>query len=173
MKLETDNIILRPWQPGDEQALVKHGNNFKIWQNLRDTFPHPYTLPDAEHWVRTANEDPKNVNLAIITEGEAVGGIGFIIQEDVYFRCCERGCWLGEAYWNKGIATKVVNLITPYIFQEYNIYRIFTGVFAHNKGSLRVMEKTGFALEGLMRKSVTKNGQTIDEYLFALVKEKC
>jgi hypothetical protein len=45
------NLLLRPWQRGDESALVKYANNRKVWINLRDSFPHPYTIRDAREWV--------------------------------------------------------------------------------------------------------------------------
>ena len=37
--------------------------------------------------------------------------------------------------------------------------------------SIRVLEKCGFHLEGRLRKSVIKDGRTIDEFLYGLVRE--
>ena len=36
-------VALRPWKEGDQKSLVVHANNVKIWRNMRDLFPHPYT----------------------------------------------------------------------------------------------------------------------------------
>ena len=47
--------------------------------------------------------------------------------------------------------------------------RLQANVFKWNRSSARVMEKCGFKLEGRLRKSATKDGQTIDELLYALV----
>ena len=51
MRIETERLVLRPWQAGDEEALVRHANNRKVWLNLRDRFPHPYTWNDAMDWL--------------------------------------------------------------------------------------------------------------------------
>ena len=41
-------IILRNWQLQGIKSLVKNANNKKIWDNLRDDFPNPYTIMAAE-----------------------------------------------------------------------------------------------------------------------------
>lgn len=40
--------MLRPWAAADRVSLVAHANNRKVWRNLTETFPHPYTERDAE-----------------------------------------------------------------------------------------------------------------------------
>jgi len=169
MKIETERFLLRPWQTGDEAALVKHANNKKIWLNLRDSFPHPYTPEDARTWVQIANDDPNILNLAIVFNGEVVGGMGLALKDDIYYRSAEIGYWLGEAFWNKGIATEATKALMRFAFQHYDICRVYAGVFAYNKASMRVLEKAGFTQGAILKKAVTKNKQTVDEYIFAVV----
>ncbi|MFP6596094.1 MAG: hypothetical protein VCC01_01440 [Candidatus Hydrogenedentota bacterium] len=45
---EGENTVLRGWDKGDVASVVKYANNWKIWRNLQDTFPHPYTTEGAE-----------------------------------------------------------------------------------------------------------------------------
>ena len=60
MRLDCGQCVLRPWVAGDEPSLVRHANNYKIWRNLRDSFPHPYTLADAEQWISfTQQQSPQ------------------------------------------------------------------------------------------------------------------
>jgi RimJ/RimL family protein N-acetyltransferase len=40
-------------------------------------------------------------------------------------------------------------------------------VFSYNAGSMRVLEKNGFTLEGILKKAVYKNGQMWDEHRYA------
>lgn len=171
--LNLDDIIVRPWQTGDELSLVKHANNRKIWRNVRDRFPYPYTLKDAEIWVRVAGADRNMLNLAIEFEGQAVGGIGIVFKQDVYRRSAEIGYWLGEAYWNRGIATRAVKALTAYIFKQkqFDINRIYAGIFEYNTASARVLEKAGYQMEARLRKSVTKDDKTVDELVFAILKD--
>jgi RimJ/RimL family protein N-acetyltransferase len=169
MLIKTDLCGLRPWRTGDENSLAQHANNFKIWLNVRDIFPHPYTLADAHAWIQKANTLQNCLNLAIEADGAAIGGVGLILKEDVYRRSAEVGYWLGEDYWNKGIATAAVRSLAAYVFKNYDICRLFAGVYAYNKASMRVLEKAGFALEAIHRQAVIKNGQMVDEYLYVLL----
>jgi [ribosomal protein S5]-alanine N-acetyltransferase len=170
MLLQTDLFRLRPWQPGDEASLVRHANNEKIWLNLRDTFPHPYTWQDAQTWVQYAPSFPNSLNLAIEVDGAACGGIGLLFQQDIYRRSAEIGYWLGEAYWNRGLVTAAVKMLSAFVFDHYDICRIYAGIFAYNQASMRVLEKAGYQLEAVHRQAITKNGRTLDEYLYALLK---
>ncbi|WPP53248.1 GNAT family N-acetyltransferase [Catalinimonas niigatensis] len=171
--LHFEDFIIRPWQHGDEESLATYANNHKIWTNVRDRFPHPYTLKDAELWIRIADANNAMLNLAIETEGEAAGGVGIVFKQDIYYRTAEIGYWLGERFWNRGIATKAVKAMTDYIFDtpQYNICRMYAGIFEYNTASARVLEKAGYQLEARLRKSVTKNGNTVDELIYAKLKE--
>lgn len=167
--LNLGDIMLRPWETGDEQSLVDHANNPKIWENVRDRFPHPYTLKDAALWIRIAGADKSMLNLAIEYEGEAAGAVGVVFKNDVHRHSAEIGYWLGEKYWGKGITTRAVRALTDYVFQHYHIYRIYAGIFEYNHASARVLEKAGYDLEARLKKNVTKNGKTVDELIFAKV----
>jgi hypothetical protein len=65
------HCILRPWQSSDKAALVHHADNRKVWRNLTELFPHPYTEADAEQWVAIASSPGDDTHLAIEVEGEA------------------------------------------------------------------------------------------------------
>ena len=47
MEIKAGLYKLRAWRPGDELSLVRYANNRKVWVNLRDIFPHPYTVDHA------------------------------------------------------------------------------------------------------------------------------
>jgi hypothetical protein len=106
MQFQLDDCILRGWQGGDEPSLARHANDREIWLNLRDRFPHPYSLADAEEWVRFASAQQPRVNFAIEVAGEAVGGISLMLQEDVERVSAEVGYWLGRSFWGRGIGNQ-------------------------------------------------------------------
>jgi ribosomal-protein-alanine N-acetyltransferase len=167
--LPLTTCTLRLWHDGDEESLAHHANNRNVWVNLKDRFPHPYTMNDAREWVRRAHEDPNQLNLAIVVDGKAVGGIGVIFLQDVHRHTAELGYWLGEEHWNKGIATEAVKALTEYILSKFHIYRIQARVFDWNGASRRVLEKAGYRMEGRFEKHVTKEGKVADEFLYAFV----
>lgn len=85
---------------------------------MRNYFPHPYTQSDADQFLeKLIQEDPK-LTFAIDHQNQFCGIIGLNKQSDVYEKSLEMGYWLGEEYWNMGIASKAVKLITQYATQE-------------------------------------------------------
>jgi RimJ/RimL family protein N-acetyltransferase len=162
---------VRSWEWRDRESLVRHANNRKVWINLRDRFPHPYTQADARNWLDMVVGITPETNFAIVLDDEAVGGVGFTVQNDVGCRSAEIGYWLGEEFWGRGIATEALKAVTEYAFANYDLCRLYAHVFDWNPASARVLEKAGYQFEGRLKKSVTKNGQTIDQLMYAMVRD--
>lgn len=161
-------FILRPWSLSDVQSLAKYANNKEIAKNLRDKFPHPYLEEDAENFIRFVQEHNPDGIMAIEINGEACGGIGIHPQEDIYRKNAEMGYWIGEAYWGKGIMTKAIKQMVMYGFQKFDINRIFAIPFHNNIGSQKALEKAGFKVEAKMSKTIFKNGEYLDEIIYAI-----
>lgn len=170
MELQTPQCTIRSWQWSDRNSLVRQANNRKIWINVRDRFPYPYRIDDADRWLAFATSARPETNFAIAVEAKAVGGIGFAIQEDVNRLSAEIGYWLGEEFWGKGITTVALRAVTEHAFATYPLCRLYASVFEWNRASCRVLEKAGYSLEGIMRRSAVKDGQTIDQFLYAITR---
>ena len=146
LPIPTSFGMLRPWSPGDAEALVRYANNRKVWLNLRDGVPHPYGPPQAEAFLQAAlGRNPPTV-LAIATRDEAIGGIGLSPNQDVHRLTAEMGYWLGEPFWGKGIMSEAVAKFADYGFEQFGLLRIYAEPYAHNAASGRVLEKAGFVL---------------------------
>ena len=171
MEIDMGGYIMRPWRAGNEEALARYANNRNVWINLRDSFPHPYTVEDAIAWVQLQKDKEPLQNFAIATADEVIGGIGIKLQEDVHRGSAEIGYWLGEPFWNRGITTRALEALTGYAFANFDLVRLYATVFEWNPASARVLEKAGFTYEARLRKSVIKDGKVIDEFLYALVQE--
>jgi ribosomal-protein-alanine N-acetyltransferase len=169
MKLTLDKCIIRPFERGDELSIVRHADNRNVWINLRDHFPHPYTTAHARAWIEEQIRSHEENHWAIEVDGHATGGIGLSPRMDVHRLSAEIGFWLGEAYWGRGIMTEAVGAVTRYAFHTRGFIRVFAEVFEWNPASMRVLEKNGFAREGVLRRSATKAGHVIDQVLFAAV----
>lgn len=170
MEKDLASCKVRSWRWNDLDSIVRHANNRNVWINLRNRFPYPYTSIDARRWLQSATEDKPEVNFAIAVRDEAVGGIGFMLQQDVAYRSAEIGYWLGEEFWGRGIATDALIAVTEYAFSSHDLCRLYANVFDWNLASARVLEKAGYLLEGRQRKSVTKDGQTIDQLMYATIR---
>lgn len=168
MRFDCGCCVLRPWTTGDEPSLVRHANNYKIWRNLRDGFPHPYTLADAEQWISFAQQKSPQTLFAVEVGGEAVGSVGLFPKSDVERFSAEIGYWISEALWGKGIATAAVRALSTYGFKELGLTRIFAVPFISNLPSMRVLEKVGYVREGVLRRSAIKEGVICNQALYAI-----
>lgn len=168
--LDLGDSAIREYEPGDATALVRYADNRRVWLNLRDRFPHPYTAVSAARWLEQVALEKLTVSFAIATPKELIGGIGFVLGTDVFRDTAEIGYWLGEPFWNRGIATRAVRVFTDWGFERFALRRIFAGVFETNLASARVLEKCGYVCEGRLRKSILKDGRVLDELLYAVVR---
>ena len=166
-ELTAGPIRLRGFRDLDQVRLAGLCNNRKIWDNVRDYLPSPYTEQNALDFIRLCQQEAPTTTFAIEYKGELAGCIGLVKQTDVYRLSAELGYWIGEPYWGKGIATQAVELITSYGFDQLGLVRIYSGVFEFNTASQRVLEKSGFKLEGIFEKSVIKNGRIHNELRYA------
>jgi len=81
------------------------------------------------------------------------------------------GYYIAEPLWGKGFGTSAVKQTCRYIFEHTDIIRIYAEPFAHNAASCRVLEKSGFQCEGVLRKNAVKNGKEIDMKMYALIRQ--
>lgn len=170
LNTEIPSCTLRPWRTTDKPSLLLHANNRKIWRNLTDMFPHPYTEADADAWFQFASQPGPSLHLAIAVEDEAVGGIGLMAGEGVYRKTAQFGYWLGEALWGRGITTAAARAMVHYAFAQTDFVRLEAPVFSWNPASARVLQKAGFFMECVRESSVFKDGQLISSSMYVAVR---
>jgi RimJ/RimL family protein N-acetyltransferase len=166
--LQLEHCVVRSWKRSDAKALAKHANNRKVWLNLRDAFPHPYGLADAKRFLDAALARDPETWFAIEVDGEAAGGIGYSPHQDVERVSAEIGYWLAEPHWGRGIMTEALRAVTAHAIAR-GLLRVYAVPYEWNAASARVLEKCGYVLEGRMRRSAIKDGQVIDQLLYAYV----
>jgi len=172
MELHGEKCTLRAWHPNDVESLVRHANNRKVWLNMRDGFPHPYTHSDALDWIARARAAQPVTSFAIVLGNEAVGGIGFELHTDIERFSAEVGYWLGEEFWGRGIATDALVAATAYALKAYKLNRIYALPFRDNLASIRVLKKAGYRREGILRLSAYKDGRFLDQVLYAYIAQR-
>lgn len=164
------NFTLRPWSINDLDNLVLYANNAEIAKYMNDGFACPYTKENGEAFISFANNDNPVHIFAIDLSGEAIGGIGLHPKIDVDRKNAELGYWLAEPYWGKGIITAAIKEMVDFGFKNFDISRIFARPFGTNIGSQKVLEKAGFILEATFEKTLYKNGEYLDELIYAIRK---
>jgi len=112
VQLTLERSVVRSWRPADAESLARYANNRKIWINLRDAFPHPYTIHDAREFIRAIRSRTPETTFAIAVGDEPIGSIGFVLHRDVERVSAEIGYWIGEPFWGRGIATEALTAVT-------------------------------------------------------------
>jgi RimJ/RimL family protein N-acetyltransferase len=151
----------------DAQALASHANDRDVWLNLRDRFPHPYSVRDAEEYIAAVALRPVQTSFGVVIDGEAAGSVSLMLGQDVERTTAEIGYWLGRKFWRRGVATEAVRAATLYAFDQLGMHRVFAVPFGRNPASTRVLEKVGYVREGILRRSAIKDGELIDQILYA------
>jgi [ribosomal protein S5]-alanine N-acetyltransferase len=169
MQLKLTGCEVRSWRPSDAESLAASANNRRIWMNLRDAFPHPYTLRDAREFIRAVRQRMPETTFAITVDDRAIGSIGFVLHSDVERVSAEIGYWIAERSWGRGIATEALSAVTRYAIETHGLTRIYAVPFAWNTASCRVLEKAGYVLEGRLRQSAIKDGRLTDQLQYAFI----
>jgi ribosomal-protein-alanine N-acetyltransferase len=172
MNISFGEYQVRSYLRSDSEAIAKYANNFNIFKNLKDRFPHPYTFDDAEEWLLAACNQSPEINFAIAIADELIGAIGLEFQDDVYRFSAEIGYWLAEPYWGKGITAGALRVMTKYSFENFDFNRIFANVFELNPASVKVLEKAGYTFEARLRKSVFKQGRFQDQIVYSILRDE-
>lgn len=164
-------IELHPWKAENIPSLVFLADNAKLALTMRDHFPYPYTIHDAEHWIHSNLLINPPTNFAVFADGQFAGGAGVEVKADVHRKSVEIGYWLGEAFWGKGIGSLVIAALVRHVFSNYDVYKIYAEVFSNNPASMRALEKNGFHLEAILKKAIFKNNQLLDAYLWVIFRD--
>lgn len=169
--MKHNEVILKPLGITDAPRLAELANNIKIWQQLRDLFPYPYTLEQAIGFIESASGGHSGLVRGVWYEQELAGVISLVPQPDVYRHNAEIGYWLGEPYWGKGIGTEAVRQMVLLGFNDQpELLRVFAGIFSSNPGSMRVLAKNGFQPEGVSPRAIFKNGTLLNEHRYGLLR---
>jgi ribosomal-protein-alanine N-acetyltransferase len=169
MLLQLKTCVVRSWETSDVESLTRYANNHKIWLNLRDAFPHPYTRQHAREFIRATRQRTPETTFAIAANDEAIGSIGYVLHPDVERVSAEIGYWLAEPFWGRGITTEALRAVTEHAIASHGFTRVYALPFSWNTASCRVLEKAGYVLEARLRRSAIKNGAVTDQMQYAFI----
>jgi RimJ/RimL family protein N-acetyltransferase len=151
--IETERLILRPLALSDAPAIQRHFNNWNIIQKLASVVPWPYPDDGAETFVRlqlekiAAGEEIHQWVLVLKSgDGEAIGNIYFRPRSDNPKG--NRGFWLAEPCWNRGLMTEAIAAVNDFAFQTLGLESFHVCNAASNAASRRVKQKTGAEFVG-------------------------
>lgn len=162
-------IELKPLNEIDPFQLAYYANHPLINRYLRNSFPYPYTIEHAMNFINYSIQNHQ-LDFGIVVDEECIGCIGVSFFKDIYIKNCEIGYWISPLFWGKGIMNHVIDMICPYLFENFSITKIHAEVFAENIASIKVLESHHFIREGYFVNHVYKDGKYHDTIFYALRK---
>jgi len=76
---------------------------------------------------------------------------------------------LAPSYWGRGIMRRAVEAVLQWAFSELGLQRVQAVVMTTNHPSIKVLERCGFAREGLLRNYRVAHGRPRDFYMYSRV----
>ena len=171
-EIKTKKFIIKEFTLKDKGSFEKYVNDPEISKNNLD-IPYPYPKEKIDVLFDQmisyySQETPKHLAYGIYINNEVCGYIG--LHKIHKNHKAEIGYWLAKKYRNQGIMTLAIKKICKSGFKDLNLKRIWAPVFSYNIESKKVLEKNGFVLEGILKKSVIKDKKMVDEWIYAKLK---
>ena len=132
--------------------------------------PYPYETVDARRFINKSRRNfqlEKEIDFAIelVDNGSLVGVIS-LQNIDRVSKNTQMGYWIGNKYWNMGIATESINLVIHHAFHVLRLHKVYANVLSTNRASIRVLEKNGLKKEGELKHSIFKEDKFYDVLLY-------
>ena len=165
---------LRPYEPGDAQALWEAAR-----ESVAEVFPWlawchaQYSMAEAVEWVRSRRQladEGREYTFAIVGEdGRFLGGCA-INQINRIQKFGNLGYWVRSSATGRGVATEAARQAADFAFKNTDLVRLEIVCAVGNERSQRVAARAGAVREGVLRHRLMIHGQPVDAVMFSLVR---
>ena len=150
IKMETERLLLRPWQDSDAETLFKYASDPDV--GPRAGWPPHKSVKESLELIRTVFNAEGMWAVIWKESGEPIGCVGYLPASASNLKIAEDhaevGYWIARPYWGKGICTEALQMVIDYCFNEKEFTTLWGDYFPSNPASGRVMEKCGFVDTG-------------------------
>lgn len=176
--LEGENCYLRILTEEDATVFTKLlSANKKYWSIFEPRQEASfYTIVTQKEKIRESlfqMRDRREYNFGIFDSftSKLIGHISLYSIKRLPFSSGFIGYSIDEKQTGRGIGTEAVRLATEFAFERVGLHRVEAYVSPRNKGSIKVLERSGYTCEGLMRQLLYINGVWEDHYMYAMVED--
>lgn len=173
-RLETERLILRPWQETDAQALFKYAKDPDIGP-IAGWSPHT-SVENSLEIIRTVFAAQEIYAVVLKETDEPVGSVGIMFANSLHSAEmknseAEIGYWIGKPYWGQGLIPEAVKALLSRSFNELGLDAVWCGYYDGNLKSKRVCEKSGFKYHHTNNDVVSPLGDKRTEHFYKMTKE--
>lgn len=124
-----------------------------------------------ETLARQARGESMEWGIEHVASGRLIGRCGFVRFRAAHMNG-ELGYALARPHWRHGYMTEVMTAVLAYGFERLGLHRVEAICLADNTASWRLLERTGFLLEGTARQAFLQDGVYKDLRRYALLKDE-
>jgi len=146
MTLQTERLILRPWQDTDAKDLYEYAKDERVGPIAG--WPVHTSVEESAEIIRTVFNMPEVYAVEHKVNGRAVGCIGILIGKNSNFEIGEEegeiAYWIGVPYWGQGLIPEAMREVMRHAFETLKLEALWCGYFANNAQSQIAQSKCGF-----------------------------
>ncbi|USY25281.1 GNAT family N-acetyltransferase [Alcaligenes sp. 1735tsa3] len=146
MTLQTERLILRPWQDTDAKDLYEYAKDERVGPIAG--WPVHTSVEESAEIIRTVFNMPEVYAVEHKVNGRAVGCIGILIGKNSNFEIGEEegeiAYWIGVPYWGQGLIPEAMREVMRHAFETLKLKALWCGYFANNAQSQIAQSKCGF-----------------------------
>ncbi len=172
--IETERLILRPWQESEAEILYKYARDPDIGP-IAGWMPHT-SVENSLEIIRTVFAAPETYAVVLKETGEPVGSCGIMFANGLHSAImkdgeAEIGYWIGKPYWGQGLIPEAVSALLARSFNELKLDTVWCGYYDGNIKSKRVCEKCGFNYHHSHSNVISPLGDKRTEHFYNMTKE--
>lgn len=149
MILETERLILRPWEESDAESLYEYARDPDVGP-IAGWPPHR-SIDESREVIRNVLSAPEAYAICLKADRRPIGAIQLKLngRTDMTDRDdeCELGYWLAKPFWGQGLMTEAVREVLRHGFEDLGMRKIWCGYYEGNTRSKRVQERCGFVYQ--------------------------
>lgn len=144
--LETERLILRPWDAADAESLYEYAKDERVGPIAG--WPTHTSLENSREIIKTVLSADETYAVCLKSDNRAIGSVGLLIGKNSNLDLPENegeiGYWIGVPFWGQGLIPEAVRELIRHAFDDLQLVRLWCGYFDGNEKSKRAQEKCGF-----------------------------
>jgi ribosomal-protein-alanine N-acetyltransferase len=165
-------VVLRELRRSDAPSLFAMLTSEEV---ARFISPPPTTLEGFENfiaWTHRQRAAGAYACFAVTLKGyDTAIGIFQVRELEPGFATAEWGFAIGSAFWGTGVFKASADLVLEFAFDTLGVHRLEARAAVRNGRGNGALRKTGAVQEGLLRKSFLRNGEYLDQALYAILSD--
>ncbi len=170
MTLETERLILRPWEEEDAEECYRYARDPRVGPAAG--WPVHQSAEESRRVIRDVLMGPEIYAIVLKETGKPVGSIGLHRNDQVSGDDeMELGYWIGVPYWGQGLVPEAAREMLRHAFLDLGLNRVWCAYFDGNEKSKRVQEKLGFRYQRTENISVQQLGEMRRDHVSLMTRE--